>query len=907
MDLPIESNSWKNLLEDKNIVSLDEYLETYSSRIVQDSERLFVREFLYPILWWELIKYVIPQYPFLDSSWKSRRIDFVVINEWVKIALEVNWETYHSEWIIPNENFDDNLFRQNEILWAWYKLLRFSYNQLQSPQWRPIVFNSLKKMLYENVPYFHKINEIRPTPLQNEVLDQLNIYRSMWRKKWVVVLPTWTWKTILSALDTKNTQWKILFIVHRLEILEQAFNAFKKVYENETFGILTWEIQENVNSARILFASKDSLRNPSILNSFSKDEFSYIIIDEVHHGQAPSYLSILHYFDPTFFMLWLTATPDRMDRKDILELFEYNKVFELPLVEAIDTWYLVPFNYYWLKDNIDYSNIRYNWSKYNVQDLDRTLIINERNEAILSEYLSKWWWNKWIWFCCSIKHAEKMAEFFNEKWVPSKAITSNSEDREQLIKDFRDNKINVIFTVDLFNEWVDIPNVQVLMFLRPTESKTIFLQQLWRGLRLCTWKAWVTVLDFISNYKKANNIRKYLSKWAHEVNNSRWAFVKYEYEYSPSCNVVFDSEVERILDAQDMSDRQVTKDDLVSAYYDLAETLSRKPSQEDIKENWKYKLSYYINEFWSWTKFLKEIWEFTEASYHFPQWLHLWHLLYILKNIREWAENSTHLKEKYIRLRWNFSSWDEWTFQRQTKYKLQWLMELWLIRDERDMLMTDEYKLELTDKWIWLYENLKELINRVDLSFKDKWLDHPSWEMVQDTSYFNTQIRDYIKDKPFLKEIYEIFISMDAIQLILKYLYKVERKETISKSSIYENFFKYSEVFEYCDQRWIDTASDEWAKHRCPFLLNVLEMLWIIDNNRSDIQILTFFIFPELLRFDRSESNNVIIERYSSIKNYILNSSWELSENDIIWLREIFWGEFLTESFFMNNFTFIDA
>ena len=212
-----------------------------------------------------------------------------------------------------------------------------------------------------------------------------------------------------------------------MDILNQSKTAFEKIYPKEKLGLLTGHVQENLKNSKILFASKDSLKNAVHSDTFKNTEFSYIIVDEVHHGQAPSYKMILNYFEPAFFMLGLTATPDRMDRKDIFEIFDYNKIFEYSLTEAIENGFLVPFNYYGLKDNIDYSNIRYKGAKYNVQDLDRHLIIEKRNKQILEEYLKKGKGNKAIGFCCSIKHAERMAEFFNLQGIPSVAITSSNK------------------------------------------------------------------------------------------------------------------------------------------------------------------------------------------------------------------------------------------------------------------------------------------------------------------------------------------------------------------------------------------------------------------------------------------------------------------------------------------------
>jgi hypothetical protein len=218
----IQLSEYTNLLISKDIVSLEEYLTTYKSRITQESEELFVREFLYPLFGEKHIKYVVPQYPFIDSEGRARRIDFGVLYEGKKIALEVNGETYHAEGIIPNENFDDNLNRQNEILNAGWFLLRFSYSQLQSPQWRKKVANDLFSLLRKRIPELISETVIEPNYLQKEVLDALNYYRGKGWKKGVVILPTGTGKTFLSAFDTLNAKGRVLFIVLRLDILSQS-------------------------------------------------------------------------------------------------------------------------------------------------------------------------------------------------------------------------------------------------------------------------------------------------------------------------------------------------------------------------------------------------------------------------------------------------------------------------------------------------------------------------------------------------------------------------------------------------------------------------------------------------------------------------------------------------------------
>lgn len=889
----IQLSYYANLLANKDAVSLEEYLATYKSRITQESEELFVCDFLFPLFGEKNIKYVVPQYPFIDSEGRARRIDFGILYEGRKIALEVNGETYHAEGIIPNENFDDNLNRQNEILNAGWFLLRFSYSQLQSPQWRKKVANDLFSLLRKHIPELISETVVEPNYLQKEVLTALDYFRSKGWKKGVVILPTGTGKTYLSAFDTLKTKGRILFIVHRLDILSQSKEAFEKIYPNEKLGLLTGEEKYNLEDGKVLFASKDTLRNPDVLQLFRQNEFDYIIIDEVHHGQAPSYQSILQYFSPNFFMLGLTATPDRMDRKDIFELFDYQKVYEYSLNEAIENGFLVPYTYYGLMDNIDYNNIRHNGKKYNVADLDRTLIINERNEKIFEEYISKGNGNKALGFCCSIKHANAMAKFFNKKGIPAVAITAETENREQTIKDFRENKYTVAFTVDLFNEGIDFPDLQVLLFLRPTESKTVFFQQLGRGLRLCGGKNRVVVIDFIGNYKKANNLRKYLSKGSSEKANSQnERVVKIEYQYTPSCEVIFDAEVEEILDCQDIAEREITKEDLIDAYYTLSEQLNRKPSQDDINQQGEFKVSRYFAVFGSWVAFLREIGELTEAGYHFPQGTHLGHIMYILNTIGTHSIKGSRIDSEYVKFTGGFDD-VLGKFQRQTKFKLQAAMEMGLLVDFRKTT-DDSFSLLFTTKGEQVYNALKPLLPSIDFSFRTDGKAEISWTMNCEST-INQTIKNYLNQHH--KEqivVRDILLEMDAVNLLLKYLYSIQRKAVILKSDIYDDFFEAPFVKRFLDRHGIEPATKEGSRHRIPFLLNILDTLGIINQRTREIEVLTFVPAKEVMRLNDKETKDIIFERIQNITNAKALESDEVSR-----LKELYGTDFLTEKYYL--------
>ena len=795
---------------------------------------------------------VIPQYPFIDSEGKSRRIDFGIITpEGHKIAFEINGETYHKEGIIPSAQFDDNLFRQNEILFHGWILRRYSYAQLLDPSWRSRVASEIRLTLKVYAPELLPPTKIEPNAIQEEVLVALKNKRALGWGKGLVIMPTGTGKTYLSALDAlqynnKNPDAKILFVVHRLEILSQSKEAYRDVWGDVKTGFLGGGTSENLHDCKILFASKDSLCKDETLRQFNPKSFNYIVVDEVHHGESKTYKKIINYFTPEF-LLGITATPDRKDKKDILELFDYHKVSEYTLNDAIEKGFLVSYEYHGLKDNIDYTNIRWNGVKYDSKDLENHLIINERNKMILNKYIELCNGNKTIGFCVSIKHAQRMADFFNSHGISAVAIVSSVENNKELIKKFRNNEFAVAFTVDMFNEGVDIPNVQSLLFLRPTESKTVFLQQIGRGLRLSSNKDKIVILDFIGNYKRANFVRQYLAKNVKEkTKQGSNAFEKFEYEYNPKCVVKFDDEVQQILDYQDEQNHNINEDDLIDAYFDLKTKIGRKPTMEDINTDGKYKTSKYASVFGSWFQFLTKIGEITENGYHYPQGLHIGHIMYILKSLYE-KDTSGYMNEKFIRMRGDFSDDSNLaTFQRQTKYKLQGMMGMGLITDDRKNGL-DVKMPELTELGKQLFTILKPIIDCADLSFKLKSKDY-SWEMNVGVSIFVENIKTYLNDNDEARKQYlNILFNFDAIRQLLYFLYFDNRKMNITKSDCYQFFIESLSVKKYCETQGIEIPTSEGAKHRVPFLITLLETADIVKTDRSNIFInkilITDFMF----------------------------------------------------------------
>ena len=435
-------------------------------------------------------------------------------------------------------------------------------------------------------PKFQKIpktKNIEPNGTQIEALYELNKTRMEGFDKALVVAATGTGKTYLAAFDSKDYN-KILFVAHREEIIKQAQKSFNTVTPDKTSGFFYSKHKETDKD--IIFALVQTLGRKQNLENFKKDEFDYIIIDEFHHAVANNYKNILDYFTPKF-LLGLTATPERLDNRDVFALCDYNNVYEIHLKEAINKGFLSPFRYYGIYDDtIDYSQISLRNGKYDEKDLEEKLMINKRAELVLNHYL-KYNFNKTIAFCASRNHAEYMAEYFLKHNIPAAAVYSGeqseyTENRKKAIDKLKNNELNVLFTVDMFNEGVDIPAIDSVLFLRPTESPTIFLQQLGRGLRISENKKYLTVLDFIGNYKKANlvpfllsdNYNNYTTKTLLNENIL-------EFEYPEDCYIDFDFKLIDLFKRQAKQELKV-KDRIFLEYESVKETLNHRPTRMDL-------------------------------------------------------------------------------------------------------------------------------------------------------------------------------------------------------------------------------------------------------------------------------------------------------------------------------------
>lgn len=442
---------------------------------------------------------------------------------------------------------------------------------------------------------------IKPNYAQEQALMQLQQTRKDGKNKALIVLPSGTGKTYLSAFDTLKVRGKILYIVHRHEILIQAIKSFKEVHNLRDDEISLFNKYEKDQDGKIVFTTIQTLSKEKNLIKFSPNFFEYIILDEFHHSKAETYEKVLSYFKPKF-LLGMTATPYRLDNKDILEAVNKNVPYVMDLKQGIERNLLVPFKYFGLWDNVDYSDIKYKNHRYKENDLDKKLLIDKRDRQIIKEVKKRLKKRKCIGFCNSVNHVLRCVKKFNEAGFMSASITHKNtlEERTKIIEDFRQGKYQILFTRDIFNEGIDFPEVKGLIFLRPTFSKTIFLQQLGRGLRVKEGKKDVVVLDFIGNYVNAYKIKVWLNE-INEQGNERET--KPIYSYTPRIKIYFQSKVIKIFEIQENKNKPVSKELLIEDYNRIKEMLKRPPYSRDILKYSKYPFYQYNEFFGSWIKF----------------------------------------------------------------------------------------------------------------------------------------------------------------------------------------------------------------------------------------------------------------------------------------------------------------
>ncbi len=407
-----------------------------------------------------------------------------------KSNIEWNVETISKK----NDLFLNDIFNEFKILWDSSYFVDDKF--LDEYKKYRVNIKKEKSFVYNK--------EIKTNHMQKVVLDRLEFLRSSKEDKALVIAATGSGKTYLAAFDVNYIKPKrVLFLVHRENILLSAKESFESIISDFSCGLYTGNKKQLESD--YIFATIQTMS--SNFKNFRSDEFDYIIVDEAHHITSSSYKKVVGYFKPKF-LLGLTATPNRMDQDNIYEFFDDNIACDIRLNDALENNLVVPFHYYGISDikQIDYENV----DLTKISELAKLLMINKRVEYIIEKmnfYSYSGKKRKVLGFCASKEHSNYMSEEFDKRGIKSVSLTSNDsiEKRENEIKKLEDdnNSLEVIFTVDIFNEGIDIPSINTVLMLRPTNSAIVFIQQLGRGLRKCKDKEFLTLLDFIGNHNKA--------------------------------------------------------------------------------------------------------------------------------------------------------------------------------------------------------------------------------------------------------------------------------------------------------------------------------------------------------------------------------------------------------------------
>jgi superfamily II DNA or RNA helicase/HKD family nuclease len=402
--------------------------------------------------------------------------------------------------------------------------------------------------------------QVRPFPYQQLMLDELAVEREVHgRHRNLVVAATGTGKTVVAALDyrrlcgpTSADRPRLLFVAHRKEILEQSLRTYREVLADATFGEL-YVAGTRPERWNHVFASVQSLQSYGVAN-IPPDTYEIVVIDEFHHAQAPTYRRILDHLTPRE-LLGLTATPERADGVDVrVEFFDGRTATELRLWDALGKDLLCPFHYFAVADGTDLRRISWSRGRYDEAELSHVYTGNSARAAIVLQQLREKVIDagsmRALGFCVSVDHARFMADTFAAAGIPALAVSGETPatDRQRALDDLKARRVNVLFAADLFNEGLDLPDVDTVLFLRPTESATVFLQQLGRGLRRTPDKAVLTVLDFVGHHRREFRFDKKLRALTGETRRGLEREIERGFPFLPSgCQIVMDRQAQTLI------------------------------------------------------------------------------------------------------------------------------------------------------------------------------------------------------------------------------------------------------------------------------------------------------------------------------------------------------------------------
>lgn len=450
--------------------------------------------------------YLYTQYHFYDIYQNSRYADFLLESNGRRVAIEIDDEGSHHKSLVASGKFYDDLLKQNSMIYMGWDVYRWAVRQMQL---QPETVKDELRVFLGSRPRFQEMEDYLPAQRgralelkghQKEALEALQAMRE--RRETIALLchATGTGKTVTAVLDAKRCGSRTLFLAHRHELVDQAARTFRDLWPETTLGRYTERIKQP--DAHVVCGSVQSVALH--LEQFKDNAFDYLIIDEAHHAASDTYQKVLAYFKPAF-TLGLTATPERMDDRSILEIFR-NTAHKLDIQTAVELGELASVRCIRIHTNIDLTKVRFNSVRYNIRDLETKIYVPERNRLIVDTWLQYAQGRRTVVFCASVWHAEEIAALFQKAGIPAAAVSGGMKRSER--EDFQDKfvrrEVQVLCACDLLNEGWDCPEIEVLFMARPTMSRVLYTQQLGRGMRLYEGKESLMVFDFVDNASQYN-------------------------------------------------------------------------------------------------------------------------------------------------------------------------------------------------------------------------------------------------------------------------------------------------------------------------------------------------------------------------------------------------------------------
>lgn len=455
--------------------------------------------------------YLYSQYHFYDIYQNDRFADFFLESGNRKIAIEIDDEASHNPSVVSRNKFYDDLLKQNSMVYLGWDVFRWAVKQMQV---QPDTVKDELRVFVGSDTAFREVEDYLPVQRgkalqgfdlelkehQKQALKSLEEMRKNHETIAMLYHATGTGKTVTAVSDAKRCGGRTLFLAHTVELVEQAAKTFRELWKTVNVGKYVDSIKQP--NAYVLCGSIQSVALN--LDRFKPDDFDYLIIDEAHHASADTYQKVLAYFKPKF-TLGLTATPERADDKNILDIFK-NTAHKLDIQTAVEIGELVPVRCIRIHTNIDLTKVRFNSVQYNIRDLESKIFVPERNTLIADTFMEYCSEKRTVIFCASVKHAEQIAQLIRERGANALAVSGSmkASERKEYLAKFQKGEIKALCACDLLNEGWDCPETEVLFMARPTMSKVLYTQQLGRGMRLADGKESLIVFDFVDNASQYN-------------------------------------------------------------------------------------------------------------------------------------------------------------------------------------------------------------------------------------------------------------------------------------------------------------------------------------------------------------------------------------------------------------------